>query len=241
MPDGSSNASDSTTRTFVALDVHKNAITAASLPAEGGTPELVQLEHSEKALRRFRKRLGHASGLAVCYEAGPSGYELYRLLATLAVACDIVALSLMPVRAGDRVKTDRRDARKLVRLYRAGELTFVCPPRPEQEGLRDLVRCRDDLRRARTAARHRIGKQLVRYGRVHREGKKPGRCATRRGCAGSASTTRSPRRRSSTCAATWTRSTRRSPPSTASSTRSPAGSPGATRCTGSPASAASPR
>ena len=171
MPDVSSNASAATTRTFVALDVHKNAITAAILAAEGGTPELVQLEHSEKAVRRFVKRLGDRGGLAVCYEAGPCGYELYRLLASLGVACDVVAPSLTPVRPGDRVKTDRRDAKKLVRLYRAGELTFVRPPTPEQEGLRDLVRCRDDLRRARTAARHRIGKQLLRYGEVYREGK----------------------------------------------------------------------
>ncbi len=172
MPDVSSNASAKTTHTFVALDVHKNAITAGVLPAEGGQVELVQLEHSEKAVRRFVKRLGDPSRLAVCYEAGPCGYELYRLLASIGVACDIVAPSLTPVRPGDRVKTDRRDARKLVRLYRAGELTFVYPPSPEQEGLRDLVRCRDDLRRARTAARHRVGKQLLRYGRVYREGKK---------------------------------------------------------------------
>jgi transposase len=172
MPDVSSNASAGTTRTFVALDVHKNAITAGVLAREGGQPELVQLEHSEKALRRFLRRLGGPSGLAVCYEAGPCGYEPYRLLASMGVACDIVAPSLTPVRPGDRVKTDRRDAKKLVRLYRAGELTFVAPPTPEQEGLRDLVRCRDDLRRARTAARHRIAKQLLRHGRVYREGKK---------------------------------------------------------------------
>lgn len=172
MPDVSSNASPATTRTFVALDVHKNAITAGVLPAAGGGPELVQLEHSEKAIRRLIKRLGGPGGLAVCYEAGPCGYAPYRLLAALGVACDIVAPSLTPVRPGDRVKTDRRDAKRLVRLYRAGELTFVAPPTPEQEGLRDLVRCRDDLRRARTAARHRIAKQLLRYGRVYREGKK---------------------------------------------------------------------
>jgi transposase len=84
----------------------------------------------------------------------------------------VIAPSLVPVRAGDRVKTDRRDAKKLVRLYRAGELSFVAPPTPEQEGLRDLVRCADDLRCARTAARHRVAKQLLRHGRVFREGKK---------------------------------------------------------------------
>src|SRR5688500_18468302 len=88
------------------------------------------------------------------------------------VACDIIAPSLVPVRAGDRVKTDRRDAKKLVRLYRAGELSFVAPPSPAQEGLRDLVRCADDLRCARTAARHRVAKQLLRYGRIFREGKR---------------------------------------------------------------------
>lgn len=172
MPDVSSNASAAATRSWVALDVHKNAITAAILPREGGKAELVQLEHTEKAVRRFVTRVGGPKGLAVCYEAGPCGYALYRLLASLGVACDIVAPSLTPVRPGDRVKTDRRDAKKLVRLYRAGELTFVAPPTPEQEGLRDLVRCRDDLRRARAAARHRIGKQLLRHGRVYREGKK---------------------------------------------------------------------
>jgi len=87
------------------------------------------------------------------------------------VACDVVAPSLIPVRAGDRVKTDRRDAKKLVRLYRGGQLSFVAPPSPQTEGLRDLMRCRDDLRRARTAARHRVSKQLLRHGRVYRDGK----------------------------------------------------------------------
>jgi transposase len=161
VPDVSSNASAKTTRTWVALDVHKNSIVAGVLPFDGDSPELVQLENSEKAIRRLISRLGGPEGLAVCYEAGPCGYELYRLLAGRGVDCDIVAPSLTPVRPGDRVKTDRRDARKLVRLYRAGELTFVRPPTPEQEGLRDLVRCRDDLRRARMAARHRVGEAAV--------------------------------------------------------------------------------
>ena len=62
-------------------------------------------------------------------------------LSAMGVACDVIAPSLIPIRAGDRVKTDRRDAKKLVRLYRAGELSFVAPPSPAQEGLRDLVRC----------------------------------------------------------------------------------------------------
>jgi transposase len=90
----------------------------------------------------------------------------------MGVACDVIEPSLVPVRAGDRMKTDRRDAKKLVRLFRAGELTRVQAPTPETEGLRDLLRCRDDLRCARTAARHRVVKQLLRHGHIFREGKK---------------------------------------------------------------------
>ena len=170
MPDVSSTA-PARVRTWVSIDQHKLSLVAATLPASGGTPEVVRLENSERAVRRFVEKLGGPDGLAVCYEAGPGGYELQRLLSRMGVACDVIAPSLIPIRAGDRVKTDRRDAKKLVRLYRAGELVFVQPPSPEQEGLRDLVRCRDDLRRARTAARHRITKQLLRHGHIYRDGK----------------------------------------------------------------------
>ena len=147
------------------LDVHKLSIVAATLPPAGGTPEVSRIETTPAAIRRFIDRLGGPEGLAVCYEAGPGGYALWRLLAGLGVACDIVAPSLVPVRAGDRVKTDRRDAKKLVALHRGGLLRYVQPPTPETEGLRDLLRCRDDLRCARTAARHRVAKQLLRHGR----------------------------------------------------------------------------
>jgi transposase len=171
MPDVSSTA-PAEVRLWVSLDVHKNSIVAATLPPAGGAPQVQRIENTERAIRRLIGRLGGPEGLAVAYEAGPCGYDLLRLLGRLGVACDVIAPSLVPVRAGDRVKTDRRDAKKLVRLYRAGELSFVSPPTPAQEGLRDLVRCADDLRRARTAARHRVGKQLLRYGRIFREGKK---------------------------------------------------------------------
>lgn len=171
MPDVSSTAPVQV-RLWVALDVHKNSIVAATLPPAGGKPEVQRIENTERAIRRLIDRLGGPDGLAVAYEAGPCGYDLLRLLARLGVACDVIAPSLVPVRAGDRVKTDKRDAKKLVGLYRAGQLSFVAPPSPEQEGLRDLVRCFDDLRCARTAARHRIAKQLLRHGHVFREGKK---------------------------------------------------------------------
>ena len=158
-------------RLWVALDVHKLSIVAATLPPSGGQPEVQRIETTRVAIRRFIERLGGPEGLAVCYEAGPGGFDLLRVLSELGVACDVVAPSLIPVRAGDRIKTDRRDAKKLVRLYRGGQLSYVQPPTPETEGLRDLMRCRDDLRRARTAARHRVSKQLLRHGRIYRDGK----------------------------------------------------------------------
>lgn len=171
MPDVSSLAPADVDQ-WIAFDVHKNSLVAGVLPGVGGSPEVTRLENTERAVRRFVDRLGGPEGLAVAYEAGPCGYDLFRLLARMGVACDVIAPSLVPVRAGDRVKTDRRDAKKLVRLYRAGELSFVEPPSPEQEGLRDLVRAREDLRRARTSARHRVAKQLLRHGHIYREGKK---------------------------------------------------------------------
>ena len=171
MPDVSSTV-PAEVKCWVALDVHKNSIVAAMLPASGGSPRLAQIETTERAIRRFVGGLGDPGTIALCYEAGPCGYDLLRLFARLGVACDVVAPSLVPVQAGARVKTDRRDAKKLVTLYRAGALSFVALPSLEQEGLRDLVRARDDLRRARTAARHRVAKTLLRYGHVFREGKK---------------------------------------------------------------------
>src|SRR5439155_119405 len=81
--------------------------------------------------------------LRVCYEAGPTGYVLYRQLTALGVPCAVIAPTLVPVKAGDRVKTDRRDAEKLARSYRSGDLTPVWVPDPGHEALRDLVRARD--------------------------------------------------------------------------------------------------
>jgi len=96
-------------RLWVALDVHKLSIVAAWLPAEGGDPVVERIESTERAIRRFVGRVGGPEGLAVCYEAGPGGFDLYRLLRSMGVACDVVAPSLIPVRAGDRVKTDPRE------------------------------------------------------------------------------------------------------------------------------------
>lgn len=171
MPDVISNAPENVS-TWIAIDAHKNSLVAATLPPVGGDVVITRLENTPTAVRRFIDRQGGPGGLAVAYEAGPCGYDLYRLLSSLGVACDVIAPSLVPVRAGDRIKTDRRDAKKLVRFYRAGELVFVAPPSPLHEGLRDLMRCYDDLRAARTAARHRVSKALLRHGQIYREGKK---------------------------------------------------------------------
>jgi transposase len=116
---------------WVSLDVHKFSIVAATLPPSGGQSEVQRIETTRAAIRRFIDRLGGPEGLAVCYEAGPGGFDLLRVLSELGVACDVIAPSLIPVRAGDRVKTDRRDAKKLVRLYRAGQLSYV-QPRPRR-------------------------------------------------------------------------------------------------------------
>lgn len=106
----------------------------------------------------------------VSYEAGPTGYELKRQLEDLGVSCQVVAPALVPRRAGVRVKTDRRDALNLAGLYRAGELTPIRVPSPEEEAIRDLVCLREDLKQDVLRARHRLSKFLLRHGR-HYEGR----------------------------------------------------------------------
>ena len=96
MPDVSSTA-PAQVRMWVAIDQHKLSLVAAMLPASGGQPEVVRVENTERAIRRFLQRLGGAEGLAVAYEAGPGGYELHRLLSSMGVACDVIAPSLIRV------------------------------------------------------------------------------------------------------------------------------------------------
>ena len=171
MSDVTASIAPADVRLWVSLDVHKFSIVAATVPPAGGKAEVCRIETTGRAIRRFIDRLGGPDGLSVCYEAGPGGFALWRLLTGMGVACDVVAPSLVPVRAGDHVKTDRRDAKKLVELARAGLLRYVMAPTVETEGLRDLLRCRDDLRCARIAARHRVLKALLRHGRIFRDGK----------------------------------------------------------------------
>jgi len=158
--------------THVGLDVHAERIVIAALQGQAGSPEVWDIPNEPKNIRRtFKRLLVQAYELRCCYEAGPCGFEVHRQLTAMGIACEVIAPSLIPVKVGDRVKTDRRDATKLARLYRAGELTAINVPTSEQEAVRDLVRAREDVRKDLTAARHRLGKFLIRHGRVFRNGK----------------------------------------------------------------------
>jgi transposase len=118
-----------------------------------------------ESIRKLVKKLGPVEQLRVCYEAGPTGYVVYWQLTGLGVQCEVVAPTLVPVKAGDRVKTDRRDALKLARSYRAGDLTSVWVPDAAHEAIRDLVRAREAAKKDQLRARHRLGKFLLRQGR----------------------------------------------------------------------------
>src|SRR5438445_13808323 len=159
---------------FVGLDVHAETIAVAVVEPEGELRFLGTIPNRPEAIRRLMKRLGPAARLRACYEAGPTGYVLYWQLTELGVHCDVVAPSLVPVKSGDRVKTDRRDAEKLARCYRSGDLTPVWVPDAAHEALRDLLRAREAAKSDQLRARHRLGKFLLRHGRRPDPGIRPG-------------------------------------------------------------------
>jgi transposase len=150
---------------FIGLDVHAETIAVAVAEPDGEVRSLGVIPNRSESLRKLVKKLGPAAQLRVCYEAGPTGYVVYWDLAALGVKCEVVAPTLVPVKAGDRVKTDRRDALKLARSYRAGDLTAVWVPDAEHEALRDLVRAREAAKKDQLRARHRLSKFLLRRGR----------------------------------------------------------------------------
>ena len=156
---------------WVGLDVAKDSIAVGVLDgAEIVEPRMDRVAHDEAALRRLIGRLGPSPRLRVCYEAGPTGYELHRLICSMGAVCEVVAPSLVPVASGDRVKTDRRDARRLVRLFRAGELVTVRVPTHEEEGCRDLCRLRGAAISERRRSRQRLGSFLLRRSVIYRDG-----------------------------------------------------------------------
>jgi transposase len=156
---------------FVGLDVHKESIAIAVADSDGSAPETVAtIPNDTAAVIKRLKKLGHGAALRCCYEAGPTGFVLQRALTEAGINCIVIAPSLVPQRAGDRVKTDRRDAVKLARFLRSGDLTEVHVPEAETEAMRDLERSRDDAKRAERTARHQLSKFLLRHGRRY-EGK----------------------------------------------------------------------
>jgi transposase len=150
---------------FVGLDVHAETIAVAVAEAGGEVRSLGVIPNRLESVRRMVHKLGPVQHLRACYEAGPTGYVLYWQLTQLGVTCEVIAPSLVPTKAGDRVKTDRRDAAKLARCHRAGELTAVWVPDAAHEALRDLVRAREAAKKDQLKARHRLGKFLLRHGR----------------------------------------------------------------------------
>jgi transposase len=150
---------------FIGLDVHAETIAVAAADPDGAVRSLGVIPNRPESIRKLVKKLGPAEQLRVCYEAGPTGYVVYWQLAALGVRCEVVAPTLVPVKPGDRVKTDRRDALKLARSYRAGDLTPVWVPDAAHEALRDLVRAREAAKKDQLRARHRLGKFLLRQGR----------------------------------------------------------------------------
>ncbi|MEW9672719.1 transposase [Ammoniphilus sp. 3BR4] len=104
------------------------------------------IPNTPESVKKLMAKLGEPEQLRVCYEAGPTGYGLYRQLLTLNIECMVVAPSLIPQKPGERVKTDRRDSMRLAQLFRAGELTSIYVPTKEDEALRDLVRAREDAK-----------------------------------------------------------------------------------------------
>jgi transposase len=152
--------------TYVGVDAHKKDLFIAMLVGDQRTPVTWQLPNEANAVRRLVRKLERdAPGpVRMCYEAGSGGYVLQRQVTTPRVSCQVIAPALIPRKPGDRVKTNRRDARKLAELLRAGLLTEVRPPTPAEEAVRDLCRARDDAREDLQRCRHRLGKLLLRRG-----------------------------------------------------------------------------
>lgn len=152
--------------TFVGLDVHKNSIDVAI--ADAGR---VEVRHYgtiggtlEDLLRMVKKISSPTKTIHFVYEAGPCGYDIYRSLTEKGFDCAVVSPAHIPKSPADRVKTDRRDSLSLARLHRAGELTYVFVPRPEDEAMRDLSRAREDAKKAQRVARQQLGGMLLRLG-----------------------------------------------------------------------------
>lgn len=160
--------------TFIGLDAHKRTITAAILRPGSRKSELITFDNNDKALARFVNTQQKTAGgpLRACYEAGPLGFGLQRTLEHFGLPTDVIAPSQIWAKPGDHIKTDRRDANKLVRQLKADMLTVVRPPTKEEEAVRDLCRAREDAKHDQIAAKNRLTKFLLRKNQRY-----PGKCA----------------------------------------------------------------
>jgi transposase len=150
----------------LALDVHKNTISVGVLERDSNVPAVERISSDEDSVRRLIARFEDPRQLRACYEAGPTGYELARLLWSSGVSCEVIAPSLIPTARGDRVKTDARDCRRLALLHRAEQLVAIRVTSVAEESVRDVCRARADMIIDQNRARHRLGKFLLRHGRV---------------------------------------------------------------------------
>jgi len=154
------------------MDTSMREIVCGVLRPGMEVPAVERIPNDEESVRRLIGKLGSRHLLAVCCEAGPSGYELHRLITSMGVACQVIAPSLVPKGGSERVKTDRRDAVRLTLGLRAAILTPVRVPSPAEEAVRDLVRARGDLLDDRKRMQQRLNAVLLRHGRVWRGGAK---------------------------------------------------------------------
>ena len=152
----------------VGLDVHKATVAVAIAAINGPARTYGTIPNTPGQITKMVKKLTAGGEVAAfCYEAGPCGYEIHRQIRKMGHDCMVVAPALIPRKPGLRIKTDRRDAISLARLFRAEELSPVWVPGPEREAIRDLVRCRGDFKSAERRAKQRLGAFLLRHGKVY--------------------------------------------------------------------------
>jgi transposase len=154
------------------MDTHKKQHQVAWVHPDTGEIREFTVANTAREIGRMVKKIHKqaAGEIHVCYEAGICGFVLQRLLEKLGCVCRVIAPSLVPVKRGDRVKTDRRDAKKLLGLFAAGQLTQVHPPDASQEADRELTRCRECAEIDRKRARQRLHRLLVRHGCIYQDG-----------------------------------------------------------------------
>jgi transposase len=149
----------------IGLDVHDESISVATIHRDAPEPEyLCAISNNPDAIRKLVKKFGDPKKIRVCYEAGPCGYVIYRQLTQMGIKCVVAAPSLIPTKPGDRIKTNKRDAKKLAKLLRNDDLTPVWVPDEKQEALRDLLRAREEATKDSARKRKQLSGFLMRLG-----------------------------------------------------------------------------